>query len=215
MNQDRTTSRRGRGRGAAAMAAAAVAIVCGAAATRAAAASDPGITCSAGKKKAAMKRYDGELKCHISAMQRGTAVDPACLAKAQAKFDAAFAKAESKGGCATVGDTAGIGALIDGQLAALNAALPWVNEFVCDVGVPGDVACNTCVNCTFDPGKPCADAYAACQGEADCVAFWDCITPCTDNACVQSCVINHNYGAGLYSAMVSCAIGKCPTTCNP
>ena len=214
MNQHSITASPRRRRWVASLIATACAIAVGAAAMQAYAAPDPGITCSANKKKAAIKRYDAELKCHITAMQKGRAVDATCLAKAEAKFDAAFLKAESKNGCATVGDKAGIAGLIDGQLAALNAALPSVNPFVCDVGSAGEADCNTCLNCSLEQGKPCSDERSTCEAEPDCLAFWDYITPCTDEACIQSCAVSHNYGAQLYGAMLTCAVGSCPVTCS-
>ncbi|MBY0276852.1 hypothetical protein K2Z84_16055 [Candidatus Binatia bacterium] len=216
MNHETTTSgrERGRRRRALVLGATVFAVAFGALAVLAHAAKDPGVVCSAVKKKAAVKRYDGELKCYVSAMQKGVAVDAKCLAKAQDQFGDAFAKAESKGGCATVGDAAGIAALIDGQLAALNAALPFANALVCDVGSAGESECNTCLNCSLEAGKPCNAAYDACQGDAECVAFWNCVTPCADEACVQTCVVNHTDGARLYNAMLSCAIGSCPVTCS-
>lgn len=216
MNHETTTSgcERGRRRRALALGAAVFAIAFGAVAVLAHAAKDPGVVCSAGKKKAAIKRYDAELRCYVSAMQKGVAVDAKCLAKAQDQFGDAFAKTEAKGGCATVGDAAGIASLIDGQLAALNAALPFANPLVCDVGSAGQAECETCLNCSLEVGKPCNAAYATCVGDTECVSFWNCVTPCTDDACAQSCIVNHMDGARLYNAMLTCAIGSCPVTCS-
>src|SRR5262245_12710928 len=64
------------------------------------AAQDPAARCTAAKLKAAAKKTSSKLKCHATAAARGSAVDPACLGKAEEKFSAAWARAEARGGCA-------------------------------------------------------------------------------------------------------------------
>src|SRR5262249_3815901 len=56
------------------------------------------------KLKAAKRKADAELRCQKKALTTGQPVDPACVAKAQAKFAQAFANAEAKGGCKNEGD---------------------------------------------------------------------------------------------------------------
>ena len=68
------------------------------------AASSPEQKCALAKLKAATKKANAELKCQKKALATGQSVDPACLAKAQAKFAQAFANAEAKGGCKAEGD---------------------------------------------------------------------------------------------------------------
>lgn len=186
-----------------------------AAATLAHAATDPGVACSAAKKKAAGQRHAAELKCHLAALKKAATVDPKCLAKAQEKFSAAFAKAESAGGCVTTGDEASVAGLIDGQLAALYAALPSSGPgMTCDVGTPGVTDCNTCLNCTLDVGQPCASAWDTCAASQDCLDLIACFQPCTDNACLTTCIQSHQVGAQLYSPMIQCATSNCSTTCT-
>ena len=69
--------------------------------------------CAASKLDATGKKADAKLKCHAKAAGGGLAVDAACLAKAGTKFSTAFAKAEAKGGCATVGDGAAVELMVD------------------------------------------------------------------------------------------------------
>ena len=39
--------------------------------------------------------------------------DPNCLGRCEVRFERAFITAENRGGCVTIGDTAGIEAMID------------------------------------------------------------------------------------------------------
>jgi hypothetical protein len=52
--------------------------------------------------KAIAKKTNSKLKCYATAAERKTAVDPACLAKAESKFSDAWARATAKGGCGGV-----------------------------------------------------------------------------------------------------------------
>lgn len=71
--------------------------------------------------KAASKRAAAKLKCHDKAILTGGAVDPLCLSKAEDKYNAAFDKAELKGGCATGGDAGAVlvDAFVDDVVDAL------------------------------------------------------------------------------------------------
>lgn len=86
-------------------------------------AADASVTCANAKQKAASKKLSAKVKCHGTARKKGESVDPACLTKAEGKFNDAFAKAESKGDCATTNDAAEIEALVDDTLASLLAAV--------------------------------------------------------------------------------------------
>jgi hypothetical protein len=70
--------------------------------------------CAAAKLKATGKKSLTKLGCHAQAAKRGGTVEPACLAKIEARFVAAFAKAESKPPCLTSGDAAAVEATVDG-----------------------------------------------------------------------------------------------------
>ncbi len=88
------------------------------------AAKNPAAICATSKQKAAAKKLLAKVICHGNAIKKSVPVDPACLTKAETKFNEAFTKAEGKGGCTTTGDTAAIEQLIDETLADLLEALP-------------------------------------------------------------------------------------------
>jgi len=90
----------------------------------AAAASTPAQKCAAAKHKAAFKKAAAEGQCYQKAFLAGVAVDPACLAKADVKFTTAIAKAETKGGCANVGDVADIRAAVETCVGSISALTP-------------------------------------------------------------------------------------------
>ncbi len=87
------------------------------------AATAPARRCAAAKLKAAGQAAAGLLGCHASAAKRGAAVDASCVSKAHAKLMSAFGKAESKGGCASSGDTATVTDTLDDFVVAVAAAL--------------------------------------------------------------------------------------------
>lgn len=90
---------------------------------RLAAAADPARTCGKKKLAAAGKRIADELKCDATAAGKGIAVDAACVAKAELKLATAFAKAEAKGGCPTLGDASTIESFADECTATVRQAL--------------------------------------------------------------------------------------------
>lgn len=115
--------------------------------------------CAVAKLKAAASANLTKLKCHQRAAAEPRPVDPACLQKADDKLAAAFAKAEQKGGCATVGDAARIEFQID----------YCVNPLVPEIAIP--------FGRCFDELRPCGprcDGRGQCQsttpfGEIECV----------------------------------------------
>jgi hypothetical protein len=62
------------------------------------------LACASSKLKAIGKDVGAKFKCYSKAVQKGLAVDPLCLSKAETKTTDAFAKAILKGGCATDAD---------------------------------------------------------------------------------------------------------------
>jgi hypothetical protein len=88
------------------------------------AAKNPAAICATAKQKAAAKKLTMKVMCHGKAIKKGEPVDATCLMKAETKFNESFTKAEAKGGCTTIGDTADIEMLIDTTLADLLEALP-------------------------------------------------------------------------------------------
>lgn len=84
---------------------------------------DPAGTCAAAKLMAAGGGAKAVLACQARAAGGGKAVDAGCVAGADRKLGAAFARAERHGGCATTGDAAGISGRLDAQAAAAALAL--------------------------------------------------------------------------------------------
>ncbi len=77
-------------------------------------------SCAAAKRRAAGKKAARKLACHAGAKPKATAVDPACLAKAEAKFVATFAKL----GSTCPGDATAVEAIVDACVDALLADVP-------------------------------------------------------------------------------------------
>lgn len=149
-------------------------------------AADPGATCAASKRKAAAKQLSAKVKCYGTALKKGKEVDASCLSTAESKFNNAFAKAEGKGGCATMSDAGDIESLVDDTLAQLLAALPATAPAVeiCNNGEDDDE--NGLIDCN-DP---------ACEASAECGVVEICsngtdddangFIDCEDPACVGS-----------------------------
>jgi hypothetical protein len=148
------------------------------------AAVDPGAACAASKQKAAAKKLSDKIKCHGVAIKKEQAVDPACLSKAETKFEGSFAKAEDKGGCATTGDVDEIELFIDDVLNQLLAALPPTPPVTEDCDNLGDddgdgfVDCDD-NDCVGDPA--CAPAEVFCDNDVD--DDGDGFADCNDSDC--------------------------------
>src|SRR5713101_8067936 len=76
-------------------------LVLGAAAANAAvsASSRRAVKCAEAKIRAVRKKVDAKLTCQAIAVRKRTAINPLCIANAEAAFLTAFARAEAKGGC--------------------------------------------------------------------------------------------------------------------
>jgi hypothetical protein len=84
-------------------------------------ATDPAVKCAVSKLKAAGKKVSGKMSCYSKAKAKPPfTVDPGCLAKAETKFAAAFAKAGN--GCP--GSAAAIESLVDDCVSAFLTADP-------------------------------------------------------------------------------------------
>ena len=113
--------------------------------------STPAQKCAVAKLKAATAKVDGELKCHKKALATGLPVDAACLAKAQTKFAAAFAKAEAEGGCKNEGDAPQV----------QESAELFVDDVYATIGPPKSLAVDVqpvfsanCTSCHSGVGAP-------------------------------------------------------------
>ncbi len=90
-----------------------------------------GQRCAAAKLKATGKKASGKLACHARATSKSEAVDPGCLAKAEAKFTSSFASADARYACAAEGDAATIETgHVDPLVAEVVAAVPATSDGV-------------------------------------------------------------------------------------
>lgn len=153
----------------------AFALLCAITAVPVDAATDLGVACAVAKQKAAAKMLSDEVKCHGTALKKGVAVDPACLMKAETKFDASFVKAEAKGGCVTTSDATTIKAILYGTLDDLLLNIP-----------PTTTTTTLPATCSLD------DSFAACEaykfgldtlGGGTC---FPCMEGCCDGACTDA-----------------------------
>ncbi len=84
----------------------------------------PKSLCTAGKLKATSRKLVGKLNCHAKAVKKLLSVSADCLAAAESKYDASFAKAELKGDCLTMNDAGAVETAVDDCVTALVNALP-------------------------------------------------------------------------------------------
>jgi hypothetical protein len=126
--------------------------------------------CAAAKVKAAAKEASAKAKCHSVALQADLAVDPACLAKAEEKFDAAFAKADdTNSNCPNLDDNTEVEAIVNDFVTAVVSqvtAVPTCTDGIAN-GTETDVDCGgSCNDCALGDGcaLPGDCASGACQG---------------------------------------------------
>ncbi len=93
------------------------ALACGLLVAPAADAAQDAAGCEAAKLKACATSALTQLKCHALASKKGIAVDSDCLNKAETKFRIAFDRIDSRGGCATTGDSAAYEVEVDAFVA--------------------------------------------------------------------------------------------------
>ncbi len=143
--------------------------------------------CAGGKINCANIKQKALLVCHQKAELKGTAVDPACIQKAEDKYSGGavpskgcFAKLEAKGGCFTVGDSATI------ENKVLAFVLDVVTEL--DPGFPAPVT-NKCSagkkKCVFTKTSSILKCYQTAQLKGLPV----------DPACIQKAEDKYSGGA--------------------
>ncbi len=84
---------------------------------------DLGPLCQANKLKAVGKQAGDAFDCYAKAASGGTAVDPGCLAASQTSLAGAFTRAETRGGCLTVGDVGAVTSTLPAVEATLASSL--------------------------------------------------------------------------------------------
>lgn len=97
--------------------------------------------CTSGKHGCIATKVKALLQCHVKATKKGV-LDPACTAKAMAKFDggskpekACFTKLEKKPGCVTTGDRDEFEILVDDFVRTVVCALDAATQ-VCTLATP-------------------------------------------------------------------------------
>ena len=190
-------------------------------------AADIGAKCSGAKLKAAAKKSGSKLKCHATASARGVDVDTACLAKAEAKFSAAWQRIEATGTCRTTMDESQIESQIDVLVSNLARQLA-----PCGDGI-GGVCGGTCpfgLTC-FEIGTGCfgEDEPCRCHGStttcppASSTTTTTVLAPCGDGngiggACGGSCPFGMHcaeFGTGCFGEPEPCRCHGTTSTCPP
>lgn len=172
--------------------------------------------CAATKLGAAGRKTNGLLGCQAQAVQRGAAVDPACVARVVDKFAAAWARIEARGACATVGDLENVEAQVDALVASLAAALsptttttsttttptstcPPTTALYCGIsacGGPGPQAlCPTGMSCSTaeegcrceGPATSCGDLIGAFCRWGSCPTGLTCQSDPGSSSCPPAC----------------------------
>ena len=161
----------------------------GAGAANATVSSRRAVKCAEAKIRAVRKKTDAKLACLATAVRKGTAVNPLCIANAEATFLTTFARAEAKGGCFNP----------NGESATVSESD--VDEFVADV--TGLLA-------------PCSPLGSVC-GPHDCSGSLTLCLPdvsgapvCADTTrCGQACTSDANC-----DSLRACVSGRCCAICE-
>ncbi len=147
------------------------------------AAATPAQKCAAAKVKAAGTKVNDKAQCQQKALRKSTAVDSACLAKAEQKFAKAYSKADAAGGCAVTGDADTVEVAVDACLTAFLGA------------IAGDAKCAALKMTAV--GKK-ASAKATCQKKA----FLKGAT--VDSACIAAAEGKFNTAVGKADGSGTC-----------
>jgi hypothetical protein len=131
-------------------------------------------------KHAATGDYARALEaCRAKALKKGVEIDPACDAKALAKLEAQFAKAEKKADCVVSSEEDFAAAVTDEFVADLAATLQRGSGVCCKL----PTACGWVTDpalCEGEDGVPGA-AGTVCDGSGECVA-----APVFGGACCET-----------------------------
>jgi hypothetical protein len=153
------------------------------------------VKCAEAKLMAVRRKVDAKLTCQAVAVRRNSAVNPLCLANAEAKFLTAFAHAEAKGGCFNPnGDSASrTEGAIDSFVAETGSLLvPCVPSLSGTPCGPSDCRGRLTLCLPDLSGAPvCADTSACgqmtCTSDAGCQPGRACITLLGVNRCCDIC----------------------------
>jgi hypothetical protein len=70
-----------------------------------------------------------------------------------------------------------------------------------------DDACSACLK------APCCETLSACAANTECGAFFACVDPCADDACIGACQEAHPAAEKAARALVSCMNEECAAEC--
>lgn len=136
--------------------------------------------CEAAKLKACATSALAQLKCHALAAKKGIAVDPACLTKAETKFRIAFDRIDSRGGCATTGDSADYEVEVDAFVADI------VNENLCSPKIKAaGTAAKGLLTCYARSTKKSEPVDTGCLDKAD-LKLEKAFTKADEKGCVPT-----------------------------
>jgi len=68
--------------------------------------------------------------------------------------------------------------------------------------------CNGCTD------AKCATQKAGCAAGSDCDAYSQCVSACTDAACVTNCESSHQDGKNASDQLATCTTSQCATECG-
>ena len=186
------------------------------------AAKDPAAKCAAAKQNAAAKKIAAKLRCRAKALAHGTAVDSTCLQDAETKFSEAIAKAESKGGCVSNGDTANIEGKCDTCVASIAALTPATTiplPYTCGQGpypqcggtCPFGLSCQAFIS-TIDHSPCGGDGSMTPPGPPSCSTSCGCVDPataCNRQPCGRTCSVTNLCTGGGSAVCCSGGAGPC------
>jgi hypothetical protein len=85
------------------------------------------------------------------------------------------------------------------------------------IGAPASSTCSpaaTDTACTVCDKASCCSQLSACASNAACLAYGNCVTGCTTQACQNECAITDAAGVAPFEAELTCLETSCATPCE-
>jgi hypothetical protein len=136
--------------------------------------------CLSGKLKGAGGSAASQVNCEAKAAAKGQAVDPECVAKAEAKLQKAFEKAENKDDCIGTGDDPAAQAVVDAFVQELLDTLNPPPVICCQVS-GGCYYAADAPGCAAIPGGVPGAVGSVCGGTGTCAPPPAAAGPCCDD----------------------------------
>jgi hypothetical protein len=124
--------------------------------------------CLSGKLKGAGAAAAGQVACESKAAAKGVAPDPECLAKAQAKLQKAFVKAEGQDDCIETGDATVAQEVVDDFVQELKNTLNPPPGVCCAVVGACFYAADATACASFPGGGTTGAEGSVCTGDGSC-----------------------------------------------